>query len=601
MKYMNPNNEGKIITIFAIVSVVFVLLVNIVSLYTIDKLHITVESIYDHPLKVSNAALLVQKSVIKIHRDMKDIVLSSTVKERHIFIDKVDTEEKVVYKTLQSIENDILGDKGVALEKETKELFHQWKPIRDEVIRLIEENRFEEAEFITKNKGAEHVKSLEESAGLLYKYAHTKANTFQKNAHETFLSFNRVIISLSVFTVAFFILFMLYIRNRIKKYLNVIRKNERRLREFNKQYALAIEGTNDGLWDWNIAEGTIYFSPRWKEMLGYKDDELKNEFETWESRVHPDDLEDALEEVAKAHANPEYEYHTVHRLRHKNGSWVWVLDRGKTFFNEKGEAIRMVGFHTDITKEKTQAAELHEQEEIMIAQSRHAAMGEMISMIAHQWRQPISVIAMDANNIQADIELDLLDNDELVEISKDIIKQTQELSQTIDDFREFFKPNRHPDEVHIKRVIDETLAIIGKSLKNNNISLALDIDVSVKIKTFSRELMQVLINIIKNAKEAFIDKDIDKQEIKIQLISYENSIKITVCDNAGGINKEIMDEIFNPYFTTKDEKNGTGLGLYMSKTIIEKHLKGTIIAFNKNSGVCFEIKLPYDFEKKGNK
>jgi len=596
MKYLNPNNESRIITIFASISVVFVLLVNGISLFTTDKIHASVESIYNHPLKVSNAAIFVQKGVVKMHRDMKDVVLSSTDVERAKFAKRVDEEEKNVYKSLKNIKKNILGEDGLLLEKKVEKLFKDWKPIRDEVIDLMYAKEYDKAVFITKNKGAVHVQKLEQSAEVLYEYAHVKADSFQEKAHNTFINFNTVIMTLSLLSMGCFLLIMFYIRARINNYLNVIRKNERELRELNKQYSLAIEGTSDGLWDWNLEEGTIYFSPRWKEMLGYRDDELVNTVETWESRIHPNDLQKAEKEIEIAHSNPNYQYHSIHRLKHKNGSWIWVLDRGQTLFDKEGKPVRMVGFHADITKEKLQEAELHEQEEVMIAQSRHAAMGEMISMIAHQWRQPLSVIAMDANNIQAGIELDLLDNNELREVSQDIIKQTQELSKTIDDFREFFKPNKLVEEVSVKSIVADSISIVGKSLQNNNITLNVDVDDTVKIRTFSRELMQVLINILKNAKEAFCENKTVKKEVKIVLFSHEDHIKLRICDNAGGISTEIIDSVFDPYFTTKNESNGTGLGLYMSKTIVEKHLNGVIIVVNKNNGVCFEIDLPYDLK-----
>lgn len=146
----------------------------------------------------------------------------------------------------------------------------------------------------------------------------------------------------------------------------------------------------------------------------------------------------------------------------------------------------------------------------------------------------------------------------------------------------------------MQSVVDDALAIVGKSLENHDVHLRLDLDASLKITTYSRELMQVLINIIKNAKEALVEHNTSQKEISISAQTNEEELSLSICDNAGGIESTIMPKIFQPYFTTKDEKNGTGLGLYMSKTIIEKHLGGTITAFNKEDGVCFEIKLPYN-------
>ena len=235
-----------------------------------------------------------------------------------------------------------------------------------------------------------------------------------------------------------------------------------------------------------------------------------------------------------------------------------------------------------------------EQEEIMIAQSRHAAMGEMISMIAHQWRQPLSVIAMGANNIIADIELNISDEKVLHDGAIEILDQTKELSKTIDDFKNFFRPIKTIEYIHPEDIFNEAYKVVGKSLENNNIEVIQEFKNSKKMKTYSRELMQVFINIIKNAKEALVEKEIKDKKIFIFIKDTKDFVEISVCDNAGGINLDIIDKIFNPYFSTKYEKSGTGLGLYMSKTIIEKHLNGILEVENSKDGACFKIKLPYD-------
>lgn len=253
----------------------------------------------------------------------------------------------------------------------------------------------------------------------------------------------------------------------------------------------------------------------------------------------------------------------------------------------------------DITQSYLDKRELHKKEEIMIAQSRHAEMGEMISMIAHQWRQPISVIAMDANNILADIELETIEEESLKSNSLDILAQTQELSKTIDDFRNFFKPQKSAQEVFAKDVLRDALGVIGKSLENNNIKVVWESTEEIKIKTYSRELMQVLINIIKNAREALLENEVKEASISIFIGNEKESLRLKICDNGGGIKEEIIDQIFNPYFTTKGEKNGTGLGLYMSKTIIEKHLQGTLKVTNVGKGACLEITIPHAIKDGG--
>lgn len=390
--------------------------------------------------------------------------------------------------------------------------------------------------------------------------------------------------------------FTVYAKKLYKNFTNheklVIFNDVTDLEVLKERYEFAIEGSNDGLWDWNLENGAIFFSPRWKKMLGYEDSELESSLSSWESRVHPDDLQEAEDAITKNIEGKTTHYENVHRLKHKDGHWVWILDRGNTIFNDVSKAVRMVGFHTDITDIKTLEQELRKKDEIMIAQSRHAAMGEMISMIAHQWRQPISVIAMGANNILADIELEMLDTQTLNEGIKDILNQTQELSETINDFRNFFKSDKEKQEVLVQDVLMESLAIIGKSLQNNAIEIENNFDSNTKVSIYARELKQVFINIINNAKESLQEMQRQNKKITNKIYETENSIIIEICDNGSGFNEKILNKIYEPYFSTKNEKNGTGLGLYMSKTIVEEHLRGTLTAKNSTDGAVMIIQLP---------
>ena len=647
----------------------------------------------------------------------------------------------------------------------------------------------------------------------------------------------------SFFISLLILLVLIYFVNNIYKKHQTITDISNEYKVLYQRHDYATSGSNDGLWDWNLLTNEVYFSKIWKSMLGYKDSELPNLLETWAKLVHQDDFESAVNSIKANQRGETANYENVHRLKHKDGSWVWILDRGKTIFDEKNNPIRMVGFHTNITKQKrfelslkqsekdllkaekmanlghftynfrkeslvvsnnikkifglnnndninledliknfiheedkqrvyesffntkeksraykleykiirqsdkeiryvdcnieykkdknskiilaigtiqdvTEFAliqnelsilrqaveqapisfvitntkgeieyvnsyftkvsgyefsevagknpsilksnhmnkeeyknlwetitsgktwsgtfkninkdkeefwemaiispiyskkdkkiknfmavkqeitkevhlkkELQTKEELMIAQSRHAAMGEMISMIAHQWRQPISVVSMSANNILMDIELDMIDNEILKENAKDIIGQTEYLSQTIEDFRNFFKSNKQEEVFLVEKVFLDAFSVIGKTLENNSIKVEQSYTSNTKIKTFEKELLQVLINIIKNAKEALIQKNVKNKKIKIEEYLDDDKVVIKIYDNAGGIKKEIIEKIFDPYFTTKDQLEGTGLGLYMSKTIIEKHLKGSLKAYNVDDGACFEIIL----------
>lgn len=256
--------------------------------------------------------------------------------------------------------------------------------------------------------------------------------------------------------------------------------------------------------------------------------------------------------------------------------------------------ILMLVFFVVIFKKMVmkKSIELLQKEEIMLMQSRQASMGEMISMIAHQWRQPLSVISMSTNNIKASIALEEeISNQELEKLMQNISDEVEHLSKTIDDFRNFFKPNKIKIETYISKVVDNATKIIGKSLQNNNIELIIKYEIDYSLKTYPNELLQVLLNIINNAKDILIEKEVSNPKITIIALETENSYIIEIYDNGGGIPKDLITKIGKQYFTTKADQ-GTGLGLYMSIAIIEKHLNGSLRWKNTDDGVCFRISIP---------
>ena len=236
---------------------------------------------------------------------------------------------------------------------------------------------------------------------------------------------------------------------------------------------------------------------------------------------------------------------------------------------------------------KSEVEKNRKKDQQMLAQSRLAQMGEMLSMIAHQWRQPLSTIAMGANNILIDIEFENLDEKTLRDDAKTIVATTMELSKTVDDFRYFYKPNKKSEMVKLGDVIDKAIKIIKPSLINHNVNVIKEYNSDEEMEIYDRELMQVILNLLHNAKENFKEKQIKNRDI---IIKTENRT-ISVCDSGKGIPEDIIDKIFDPYFSTKKEKNGTGLGLYMSKTIIEEHHNGKLNVYNTDDGTCFVIEL----------
>jgi len=642
---------------------------------------------------------------------------------------------------------------------------------------------------------------------------------------------NELVISLifMVLSISLFVLLYLIRKNQNKLLLALDKQKE--------QFKLAIKGTKAGLWDWNLVTNQVYYAPEWKLLLGYKDHELTNEYATWRELVYPDEVVPTEEKIAKAIAEQKKMYEVTFRMKHKDGHWVWILSRAQTIYDENGQATRMIGFHTDISRRQEALLALQESEkkfhslfhdspdvhisistqdarvllcnntflktlgyekeevighpmynlyhkesqekvknlfknfqktgivnnealtakrkdgtpmpillnvrgvrdkdgtlihangtwkditemkkaekalkssvsqirsifrsapigiglikdrviqevndtichicgyskeemigknsrifyvndeayqkagakfygeidtygvssietqlvrkngniidvllsispldptdhslgftftvmditeekrkdELMIVQSRHAAMGEMIGMIAHQWRQPLSIISMGANNILLDIALEKFQQNTVETFAEDVLKHTKHLSKTIDDFRNFFKPDKALSKVKIPALINETYEMLSDNLENHQIAFKTTFYTDVEIDSYPREVMQVFVNIINNAKDALLENHTKDPLIQVDVYEDANHIMIDISDNGSGIPEDIIKHIFDPYFTTKNDKNGTGLGLYMSKTIIENHLQGKLKVSNKNAGACFTIRLP---------
>ncbi len=253
----------------------------------------------------------------------------------------------------------------------------------------------------------------------------------------------------------------------------------------------------------------------------------------------------------------------------------------------------------DVSERKAIEAKLKEQEELMIVQSRQAAMGEMISMIAHQWRQPLSVVSMATNNLLLDIELEQLNQTDATQEINEINDQVQYMSQTIDDFRNFFQRSRTLEQDKVENMLKDVISIIGPTLESNEIYVDINCDPSIMIQTYRSELTQVLINIISNAKDAL--KDIVTPRIIIVIVKkIDDEITFSITNNGPHISETILNTIFEPYFTTKETSGGTGLGLYMSKSIIQKHMHGVISVNNTDNGVMFTITIPQILKENDN-
>jgi signal transduction histidine kinase len=235
------------------------------------------------------------------------------------------------------------------------------------------------------------------------------------------------------------------------------------------------------------------------------------------------------------------------------------------------------------------------QEKILMQQAKMAEIGSMVESIAHQWRQPLNILGLSMTKLNLSFELGLNTQDTAKTIEV-VEQQIQYMSQTIDDFRNFFKQDRVQTRVNINHVVGEIETLLGPLLANKNIEFIRDIDPSISALVYSNELKQVLINIVNNAREAIVQSKRQEKAIIVSCINDKHHCTISIEDTGGGVPLHIIDKIFDPYFTTKFESQGTGIGLYMAKMIIEKHFMGKLSVHNTAKGACFELRLNHSDE-----
>jgi PAS domain S-box-containing protein len=247
--------------------------------------------------------------------------------------------------------------------------------------------------------------------------------------------------------------------------------------------------------------------------------------------------------------------------------------------------------------------EIKEKDRMLLQQSKLASLGEMIENIAHQWRQPLSTISTVASGLKMQKEMGMeTSQEEDINLLKRLNESAQFLSKTIDDFRSFFKPNKKRVYFKLQHIYEKTLSIISSKIKKNEIEVIENIE-EIELYGLDGELMQVFINLLNNAQDALMSSEVERKLIFVDMYKEDDHhVIIKVKDNAGGIKKEAIDRVFEPYFTTKHQSQGTGIGLYMSQEIIVKHMLGSIDAINETytyenesyTGANFIIRLPFE-------
>jgi signal transduction histidine kinase len=232
-----------------------------------------------------------------------------------------------------------------------------------------------------------------------------------------------------------------------------------------------------------------------------------------------------------------------------------------------------------------------EKDIMLIQQNRQAALGEMLDHIAHQWKQPLNSISLIVQELEDSSSYGELTDEVVEEAVGRTIALVQHMAQTIDTFRGFYRPDKEKKVFNIKDSIDQALAFIAPAFRFHSIAVELDVDPGLAAFGYPKEYAQVLLNILANARDVFRARGTVNPRVIIRAFAEDTKTVVTVTDNAGGIAETIIDRIFDFYFTTNESSGGTGIGLYMSKNIIEKNMGGTLSAENTDAGALFRIEI----------
>jgi len=498
----------------------------------------------------------------------------------------------------------------------------------------------------------------------------------------------------------------------INNMIQEIKNSNKKLKILHERLHLTLDGINDGIWDWDIVTNRAYFSKNWKTMLGFDQDYTIDTADQFFNLIHQDDKQKVKDSLDKHFKDPDHFLYSLEiRMKTKDGSYKWVLTRGKAKLDENNNPIRMLGSHTDIMGQKLDQLKLQEQKEeletifsqskdgiaildlnsnflsfndaylemtgfskdqlikkscleltapedkqkaidnikealengyaknfektcigkddkrvivnmsitlmpdkkrllattkdvtslkMVESQAKLASMGEMIANIAHQWRQPLSVISTGATGLKIQQEFGALTPEFVDEICDQIDRNAQYLSKTIDDFRDYIKGDTNNIKFNIKDEMDSLLKLMEPSIKKYDIDVTLNLKENFNLVSMPNELLQCFVNIFNNSKDVLKDINEDDRYIIIDIEKQMKNIVISFTDSGGGVDESIINRVFEPYFTTKHKSQGTGLGLHMTHSIVTKSLGGKVsvsnVTFQKDNkelkGAKFTIELP---------
>lgn len=397
---------------------------------------------------------------------------------------------------------------------------------------------------------------------------------------------------------------------QIQQLLTTSEQLSRELLSAQERLMIATTSAQIGVWDWNLKTNELVWDDMMFKIYHLDRHHFSSTYEAWSTALHPDDRKTAEQTLANAIKNDQT-FDTIFRIIWPNGQERYIKAFAMTLHDDNGEATHTIGVNYDITEFETlkhhleqrvdeELAKQREQEQVLIQQSKLAAMGEMISAISHQWRQPLNAVSLYLQDLLSAQHHNQLDATLLEENVFKSRKQIEYMSQTIDDFRNFFNPNTEDSELNLKEIIAKTISMFEAQLKSHDIQMNFhpSDDADYQLMGNANHLQQSVANILSNAIDAIKerqkteDDEFDAQ-LTIELMSYPEEYVIEVMDNGIGLSPQAHEKAFEPYFTTKDQGEGSGIGLYMTRTIIKKYFNGRIeLQPQQPMGAKATVRLP---------
>ena len=381
-----------------------------------------------------------------------------------------------------------------------------------------------------------------------------------------------------------------------------------------KKLSRAVEQSPASVVITNTKGDIEYVNPKFTEVTGFSSEEaIGQNPKVLKSGLQGPEIYKEMWDTISAKKEWRGEFHN----RKKNGELFWEFASISPVLDDNGDISHYIAVKEDITQRKELEEKLNnsyrklellnknlesriiaevgknrEKDQLILHQSRNAQMGELLSMIAHQWRQPLNAISTAMIDLSLKNAMGETSQEKIAELASFVEKTTQKLSRTIDDFMDFYHSDQKKALFHLKSVFDNVLNLMGSQLQASGVTVANNFDENLKLFGCQNMFEQVLINFLANSREAYLNYPADDKTISMTVSENQDEVRLMIEDKAGGIETNIIERIFDPYFTTKEKKSGTGNGLYMSKTIIENNFNGSVLVENTATGAKFTLILP---------